>query len=525
MNLIRTMTEEYGDYLRDESRLTGVAESIAFPKTEADVVELVKHCAAKGEPINTQGARTGIAGGAVPQGGLILNLIRMNKILGIRRDAATGEYFMRVEPGLLLSQLRKALENKSFDISEWSEESIETLRDVKPGQLFFSPDPTETTASLGGMAACNASGARSVFYGSTRRHIHALRVVLADGSLTTLVRGVHKAKGRDFELPLEGGGVFKGRLPECDTPDVKDAGFYFHDNMDLLDMFMGSQGTLGIITELELNLMPAPKLMWGVTAFLPDDQSALRYIRLVRGEHLEGYPHFPHMPASIEFFDKNAIELFLHQREITPAFQQLQVPKPGFNCAVYLEFNEQDESLFWPRLEELTVLVEAVGGDTDNTWVANNSRELEKLLFFRHAVSESTILTIDANKKYEPTLTLLSTDMAAPGDKLEIYDIYKADLEKSNLHWVIFGHAGENHFHPNILPRSKEDMEEGHRLFEKWARDISALGGSISAEHGAGKIKVKLARIMYGEERLQALREFKRFMDPQGILGPGNIFA
>ena len=525
MELIRAMTAEYGEYLRDESRLTGAAEYIAFPKSEAEVVELVKYCAGYSLPINVQGARTGIAGGATPQGGLILNLSRMNKILGLKQDMQTGVYYIRVQPGLLLSQLRKVLENKSFDISGWSRESIDTLSGIKAGQLFFSPDPTETTASLGGMAACNASGARSLYYGATRRHVQAIRVVLADGSLTALERGVHKARGRDFALPLTDGDNFSGKLPGFDTPDVKDAGYYFRDNMDLADMFIGSQGTLGIITELELALMPAPKLMWGCTAFLPDDQSALRYIRLLRGEKLAGFPQFKHKPAAIEFFDKNAMKLFLYHRQKTPAFQQLPEPNPGFECAVYVEFNEQNTEAFWPCLKDLADLVCVVGGDPDNSWVANCSRELEKLLFFRHAVSESINLAIDENKKNEPNLTMLSADMATPGDKLEVYDIYKRDLEQSNLHWVIFGHAGENHFHPNILARNMNEMEQGHRLFAKWAKDISDLGGSISAEHGAGKIKVKLARIMYGDERLQKLHDFKLRLDPLSILGPGNIFA
>ena len=112
-------------------------------------------------PLTAQGARTGLAAGASPQGGMILNLSRMNRILGIRRDE-NGRFLLRVQPGVTLIAVRKALRDKNFDVSGWDEESRETLKDVRAGALFFSPDPTEPTASIGGMASCNACGARFV---------------------------------------------------------------------------------------------------------------------------------------------------------------------------------------------------------------------------------------------------------------------------------------------------------------------------------------------------------------------------
>ncbi|MCL2496031.1 MAG: FAD-binding oxidoreductase [Clostridiales bacterium] len=526
MDLIRPLGNEYEEYLRDESRTVGHAEQIAFPKTESELIAVMQHCFNSGTPINVQGARTGLTGGASPLGGLVLNLSRMNRITGLRYDADSAAYYLRVQPGVLLSQVRKALENKAFDISGWSAESIEVLRGVKAGALFFSPDPTETTASIGGMAACNASGARSFLYGATRRHVHALRVVLADGSVTELKRGLQKARGREFTLPLADGGEIKGQLPDFDTPQVKDAGYFFHDDMDLVDLFIGSQGTLGVISELELILMDAPRLMWGCTAFLPHDEAALNYVRVLRGEKLPNLPHFPYKPAALEFFNKNALEMILKQKEITPAFQQLQELPPDFNCAVYVEFNDADSDQFWPVLDELSQVVEAVGGSRDNTWVANGPRELEKLLYFRHTVPETIDILIDDNKKNEPCITILSTDMAAPDDCLEkLFNIYKKDLSSTNLHWVIFGHIGENHVHPNIMARNKEEFLQGHEIFKKWARDVRAMNGTITAEHGAGKIKRELALILYGEENMAKLKAFKLSLDPKNMLGPGNILS
>ncbi len=525
MALIRKMSPEYADYLFDESRTMGHAEYIAFPSNEAELEEVVRWCAENHVPLTAQGALTGLAGGASPDGGLILNLQRMNRILGIRR-AEDGTYCLRVQPGLRLAQLRRALQLKMFDVSGWDNLSLETLRDIRPGQLFFPPDPTEPTASLGGMASCNACGARSVLYGCTRAHIRGLRIVLADGRVTELIRGRDRASGRDVCLPLEDGSRFRTELPPFETPPIKDAGFFLRRDMDLVDLFVGSQGTLGIISELLLELMPAPRHLWGITAFFPDDECALAYVRALKGRPDPGIPLFGQKAASIEFFDRNALKMVMRQKTVTPAFRRLpDVPDDG-RCAVYAEFNGNDPGEMIPILKSLSGLLISVGGDPDSTWVARDELELEQLLFFRHSVPETIDLIVEENRKHEPCITILSTDMAVDDDHFdELYHIYRHDLSVSGLPWVIFGHIGENHVHPNILARSRQEYEQGHSIFEKWARDVHRMGGSISAEHGAGKIKRKLALIMYGADRMRMLNRLKQSFDPDGLLGPGNILT
>ena len=146
-NLIRKMSAEYADYLFDESRTMGSADFIAFPANEAELAEVVRRCAEKGIPLTAQGALTGLAGGASPERGLVLNLQRMNRILGMRKDAE-GTVYVRVQPGLRLAQLRRALAVKAFDVQGWDGRSIEVLKEIKPGQLFFPPDPTEPYCTL-----------------------------------------------------------------------------------------------------------------------------------------------------------------------------------------------------------------------------------------------------------------------------------------------------------------------------------------------------------------------------------------
>ena len=524
--LIQPMSENYADFLCDESRTMGTADYIAFPQCEADIVEVMKFCREKSLCINPQGGLTGLSGGASPAGGMILNLSKMKRILGIRRDAS-GTYFLRVQPGIRLFEVRQALAEMEFDTTGWSEEAKETLREIAPGQLFFSPDPTEPTASIGGMASCNACGARSFLYGCTRAHIHALRIVLASGDTLSLTRGREKAMGRHFSILLDSGETLQGMLPDFDTPPIKDAGYFIRQDMDLVDLFMGSQGTLGIISELELSLMPSPGFMGGVLAFLPDDETALRYVHTVKQENRPGLPSFSVRPASIEFFNRQALDMLLEQRKVNAAFQKRIPDLPeGIQCAVYTEFNVDTEEIFHGVLDELNRVLTTLGGDPEKTWMASGTKELENLLFFRHAVPETIDILVAENKKNYEGITILSTDMAVDDAHFDtLFRLYNDDLKASGLPWIIFGHIGENHVHPNILARNREEYEQGHALFERWAAIVSGMGGTITAEHGAGKIKRKLALIMYGKEKMQELNRLKRLFDPENRLAPGNILT
>ena len=524
MELIKQLTEEYDAYLRDESRLLGTADTISFPKTEQDIVDIVKYCVANGIRINIQGSRTGLSGGATPAGGNIVNLSRMTKILGMRYDEATDTYYLRVQPGVLLLQVRKALENKNFDVSEWDDASKAALSRIKPGELIFAPDPTEPTASMGGMAACNASGSRSLLYGPVRNHVEKLRVVLSDGSVTELCRGGVRADGLKFELPLTDGGVWKGEMPPYRTPQTKDAGFYIKPNMEMIDLFIGSMGTLGIISELEIKLTKAPVHQWGVTAFLADDYASIDYVRILRGEKLPGKPTFDHMPAAIEFCDKPTLDTVQYWKKVTPSFKQLQELPEVYSSAIYAEFNEPSEEAMWDTLEKLCDVLVSVGGHPEDSWVANGLRNMEKLIFFRHTVPECVNLIVDENKRYNPNINILSADMAVPDEYIvDVYNMYHDSMAGHCRSWLIFGHIGETHYHPDIFPRTDEEYAAGMKIYESWAEQVRKWGGTITAEHGVGKLKKNLARILYGPENYKMLQDFKRSMDPQYLLSPENI--
>jgi D-lactate dehydrogenase (cytochrome) len=523
------MQDDYSDYLRDESRLTGSAEAIVFPESEQEIRSLLGDLAEAGVPVTVQGARTGLAAGAVPLGGHILNLSRMKGILGLRREERSGHFLITVQPGLTLAELQEALNEQSFTTRGWSQASLQALEQLRQsGPVFFPPDPTETSASLGGMLACNASGARSFSYGPTRRYIEELRCVLADGSLLSLQRGVQRAHGRRFTLKRSGGGQLTGRLPGYHMPLVKcAAGYFVSEGMDLIDLIVGSEGTLGVVSEMTCRLLPAPERMLAVTAFFPAEAEALAFVQTLRRESAGGVVPGSAAPRAMEFFDGGALRL-LESRAGEGSFVSLPALPPSSGSAVYVEYHTNQggaEEQVEEALEVLADVLERTGGDIDKTWMADTSQDLQHLKDLRHAVPEAVNLLIDQRRKSCPQLTKLGTDMAVSDDRLEwVVDLYRRDLESAGLEHVMFGHVGDNHIHVNILPRDMAEYEEGRKLYEQWARKVAEAGGSVSAEHGIGKLKVDLLKQMYGSGGIEEMRALRRLFDPAAQLGRGNLF-
>lgn len=506
----------YPDYLRDESRRTGRADLISFAGCEDDIREVLR-C---GHAVTTQGARTGITGGAVPDGGHILNLSRMNRITGLRFEPALGGVFLTVQPGLPLLELRKTLQTCEFDTSGWSSGSIDALAKFRSQpRYFFPPDPTETSASLGGMVACNASGACTYRYGATRAYVEALRVVLADGSVLSLRRGRERADGRRFSVRTEQGLELAGSLPDYTLPAVKNAaGFHVADNMDLLDLFVGSEGTLGVISEIEIRLIPLPECRFGVMAFLPGAGPAVALVKAIRS-----LPR-ARQPVAIEYFDGHSLDLLRRRKADDPSDSAIPDLPAAYHTALYLEYHGGEAGVAG-AVAELPAMMAAVGGDESASWSADTESELERFKRFRHAVPELVNRMIDERRKKEPELTKLGTDMAVPDTELsKLMDLYRSTLGMAGLEHVIFGHIGNNHVHVNILPRSMKEYQFGKDLYLGWARQVVAWGGTVSAEHGIGKFKVALLREMMGDKGLSQMREVKRIFDPVGILNRGNLF-
>ncbi len=234
-------------YLTDASGFTGFAERLIVPATEAEVVETLREAVKSATPVTISGAGSGLTGSRVPQGGWVISMERFRKL-----EIAPG--FARVGPAISLLELRDA--------------------SARTGQ-FYAPDPTEITASIGGTIATNASGSRSFKYGSTRRHLRALRVALMDGTVHEYRRGDKIDFERDF-------GFSAPRLPVPATTKYT-AGYKLELGMDWIDLFCGSEGTLGVTLEAEVVLLPLPKELFSGVIFFASDNEALEAVERWRG--------------------------------------------------------------------------------------------------------------------------------------------------------------------------------------------------------------------------------------------------
>ncbi|QGU96363.1 FAD-binding protein [Clostridium bovifaecis] len=516
--LIKKFERDFEDYLRDESRKIGEADSISFPKSEEEVIHILTHLSPDKTLITAQGARTGITSGAVPQGGHILNLSRMNKITGLRYNKETDAFSLKVQPGVLLSQLREALKNKHFDIKDWDVESISALEKFrKSGVYFYSPDPTETTASIGGMVACNASGACSFKYGSTRAHIKSITIVLISGDKISVERGRERAYKGSFSLTTSSGRLIEGTVPSYNLPNIKNAsGYYTKDDMDLIDLFIGSEGTLGIITEIELKLLKAPKSVYGINIFFSCEENALKFVQKIRKKT---------SPAAIEFFNHNALNLLRRVKETYPGFSKLSELPLHFHTAIYVEYHGDSEEEVMDMFTKCGEIIEECGGDLSNTWVSMDSQSNEALKSFRHATPEAVNTLIDEHRKAVPSLTKLGTDMAVPDSCLEeVMKLYNSSLEEAGLDSVIFGHIGNNHLHVNIIPKDMTEYNKGKELYSFWAEKVISMGGTVSAEHGIGKLKNHLLKKMFGESGIKEMAALKTLFDSENRLNRGNLF-
>lgn len=516
--LIHHFIDTYVEYLRDESRTVGKAESISFPKTEQEVIYILSHMSAQDIPVTVQGARTGLAAAAVPDGGHIMNLSLMDKVTALCQDAQ-GRFYVTVQPGVILSRLRKSIENRQFDTVGWDIDSQKAYAAFcEASEQFFPPDPTETSASIGGMASCNASGARSLRYGSIRGHISRLRVVLCDGQTLSLERGKNFAQGRRLKIKTEQGNIYDLKLPGYHMPQAKNAsGYYIDDNMDAIDLFIGSDGTLGVITELELALSPLPAVIWGVNCFFTREEDAISFVINLRTRQEN--------VASIEFFDRDALSILRTQKEENLAFSQLPDTDPAMDSVISVELHCNTEEQAAQQLFEIGGIMDRVGGDQYNSWVARTAADLNVLAFFRHAVPESVNMLIDRRKRDNPAITKLGTDMSVPNEHLGyIMKMYHAMLKQRRLESAIWGHIGANHLHVNILPGNEQDFLSGKELYALWAEEVSRLGGAVSAEHGVGKLKAGFLSVMYGQKHIEEMIALKATLDPKGILGVGNLF-
>ena len=428
--------------LTDASNYPGHADAVLSPATESEVAAILRRASSEKIPVTICGALTGLAGGAAPQGGWAISLTGLRKLEVGQGKAVVG-------PGVLLREVQAAA--------------------AQSGQ-FYAPDPTENTSSIGGNIAANSSGSRSFRYGATRRHVLSLRVALMDGSILHLKRG----EKIGFDVPAIS-------LPRTTKHS---AGYPLAPHMEWVDLFVGNEGTLGVVTEAELAFLPAPGERIGGVVFFRSEDDALEAVERWR-------------------------------------------PTPGLNMIEYIDH----ASLAMMDVPQQAALMIEIEGDADidmgnalesDSWFATSAADRERFRVFRHTLAEK------ANDRVRRTgFVKFGTDYAVPLDKnREMMAIYRRVMDQDAPgRYVIYGHIGDAHVHVNSFPETRQQFERGKDVMTDLAREAVRLGGTVGAEHGLGKRKAHLLEIQYPPQQIEAMKAVKRRFDPAWLLGQGTLFA
>ena len=498
--LVKSEQDAIQSFLADASNLAGGhASRVIMPESSVEAADALARASRERTPVTVAGAGTGIVGGRVPFGGVVLSTERLNRIGEIVRDDEGGR--ATACAGVVLADFQ---------------------REVSAHGLLYPPDPTESSCYLGGTVATNASGARTFKYGPTREYVRRLKIALAGGDVLDLRRGEIFADDKGIlTVPLGGGRMIKASLPSISMPSTRKhaAGYYVEKGMDLVDLFVGREGTLGVVTEVEVQLLPRPRGVLAGVVFFREEESLLAFVREARERSLATRETARASvnaavgldARALEYFDAESLSFLRERYPLIPA-------RAGGAIFFEQETSEETEEAL---MGEWLGLVEGHGALADESWFGTNEHDLAEMRAFRHAlpVMVNEWLARHGQRK-------VSTDMAVPDEAFpEMLRFYKEALRASRLAYVIFGHIGDNHVHVNILPRDDLEQLAARETYARFVERAVSLGGTVSAEHGVGKIKREYLRALYGERHLREMAELKRAFDPACVLGRGNIFA
>lgn len=488
--IIKSKQNEIQDYLKDASNTKGFCDAVVYPENTTDIINILLDANKKKTKVTVCGNRTGLTGASVPMGGIVLSTEKMNKILEINAD----KKFAIVEPGVLLSDF---------------------LKEIKPKNLFYPPDPTELNCFIGGTVATNASGSKTFKYGPTRDFILGIEIVLLTGEILKLERGEIFAKKNKLILKTNSGKTYELNLPEMRSIQTKNAAGYFcKENMDAIDLFIGSEGTLGIITKIKLKLLLLPKDTISCVLFFDDETTGLNFLEEARDlsyQNRKSKTDICINALALEFFDERALKFLAKDFSAVPN---------NAKAAIWFE-QECTTDSFESILEAWNALMKTHNVSEETTWFAFSDVDKEKIKDFRHAVSWKVNEFVARNN-----FRKLGTDVAVPDRSFrEFYFNLQSWAKQSKIDSVAYGHFGNSHIHLNFLPKNDSEFNESKNLYKKICEEAVRLGGTISAEHGVGKNKTVLLKMMYGEKVIKEMFAIKKTLDPNLILGYGNIFA
>jgi len=484
----------------------GFASGLAAPSTEGEVAGLVR-AAATILPI---GAQSSLTGGATPRGDVILSTSRLNRIVSIGAD------WVRAQAGVTLVDLDAAL--------------------ARAGKSY-PPVPTFTGAFVGGIVATNAAGAATFKYGTTRDWVRALTVVLPDGDVIDLERGTVFATDEGIvEIALTDR-VAVIEMPRYRMPRVPkvSAGYFSEPRMDLIDLFIGSEGTLGVITEVTLRVLAERPARCLAFVTLDDVDTALGIVaalRIARGFSVSAIEHMDARCLAVLREDgaDRAAGVTIPAGARIALLVTLELPATTTTAQAFDEIGRAREADVpdTPLVRFCRMLDEAGVLDRVEVAVPGDQAREQQLLSLREAVPAGVNARVRRAKlKVDPRIAKTAADMIVPFERLgELLTIYDAAFRRRGLDAAVWGHISDGNLHPNVIPRSMADVESGREAILAFGREVLRLGGSPLAEHGVGRnpTKQQLLLDMYGEEGIDQMRAVKRALDPEWKMSPGVLF-
>ena len=504
-------------FLEDAAHFPGGrADAVVFPRTEGEVSAAVQ----AGRHVLPVGAQSSVTGGATPLGGMVLATSRMAQVLAVGPDEVV------VQAGLPLVTLKADLARRG---------------------LYYPPAPTYDGAFAGGTISTNASGAATFKYGSTRAWVKALTVVLASGAVLEVERGQVRAHPEGFFEVEDGERVARVPVPGYRMPDVpkRSAGYHAEPGMDLIDLFIGAEGTLGVVVDATLAIVsPAPALCLALV-FFPSEAAALEVVARLRRESGETWrtrdPRGLDVSA-IELLDAASLQL-LHE-DGADSKNGIDVPR-GTATAVLVQVELPAGTTGEQAFEAIAGALEP-GGDVtplgrfcrildaagvlDDAQVAvpGDAARAEQFFAFREAAPEAVKHRVAlAKERVDPGIQKTAADMIVPFERFgEAMAVYREGYERRGLRYAIWGHVSDGNVHPNVVPRTIADVRAGQEAILEFGREVIARGGCPLSEHGVGRspIKQALLRQLYGEGGLAEMRAVKAALDPGWRLAPGVIF-
>lgn len=433
------------DYEHDEMTIYGLyaPEAVLLAQNTDEISAVLRYCCQKGIAVTPRGAGTGLCGGCVAvQGGIVLSTERMKRVLEVDEKNMTAT----VEPGVLLMEFPKALEGTG---------------------LFYPPDPGEKTATMGGNAMTNAGGMRAVRYGVTRDYVLGMEVVLSSGEILTL------------------GGK-----------NVKTSSGY-----SLIDLLVGSEGTLGILTKLTVKLIPEPKANISLLIPFDDLDTCIGAVPAVLGCGCE--------PTAVEFMEREVIAC-------AETYLGKQFPDASADAYLLVRLDGASVEALRPAMDRLTDLALSIGAR--DVLLADTDERKESIWNARGAFLEAI---------KNSTTVMDECDVVVPRERIADFVRQSGQIgREAGVRICSFGHAGDGNLHIYVCKDAMEDQAWAKALEQVMDRLYAAarnLGGEVSGEHGIGHAKREFLRESLGETQMALMRGIKSVFDPAGILNPGKV--